>query len=114
MAERRKGAELSGIADQNVEPAVALVKRRGQFVDLDEIAQVERHQRGAAAGGADPVIGLFEATDRARGQHKLGALAGEAFRHRGADAARGAGDQRDLASTSAPAAHRPYLSSPAV
>jgi hypothetical protein len=38
MAERREHPEFAGIADQDVEPAVALVERGSQFVDLDEIA----------------------------------------------------------------------------
>jgi len=104
MAERREHAELAGIADQDVEPAIALVKRGGQLIDLDEIAQVEGHQRRAAAGGTDPVVGLFEATDRAAGQDEMGALAGEPLCHRRTKAAGGAGDQRDLAGE--PARHR--------
>ena len=87
MAERRKRAELAGIADQDVEPTVALVKCRGELVNLDEVAQVERHQGGAAAGSADPVVGLLEPADRAPGQYEMSAFACEPLRHRGADPA---------------------------
>src|SRR6202023_1059899 len=93
-----------GFPAQAVKSAVALVERRGEFVDLDEVAQVERHQGGAAAGGADPVIGLLEPADRAPGQYEMGAFLCKALRHRGAEAARGAGDQRDLAGK--PARHQ--------
>ena len=97
MGERREHPELTGIADQDVEPAIAFVEGRRQFVDLCEIAQVEGHERGAAATGTNGVVELFEAADRARSQHDMRAFAGKAQRDRGADAARGSGDQRDLA-----------------
>ena len=108
MAERREDAEFGGVADQDVEPAPAVEERRGEFVDLDEIAQVDRDEGGAAAGGANRVVDLFEAADRARRQHEMRALAREALGHRRADAARGAGDQRDLAgeACSAPSARK--------
>ena len=50
MTERRENPELAGIADQDIEPAVAVEKRRRQLVDLDEFAQIERHQGRGAAG----------------------------------------------------------------
>ena len=45
------GAEDAGIADQHVEPPVALVERGAEPVDAVVVAQVERHQGGGAAGG---------------------------------------------------------------
>ena len=75
MAERREDAELGGIADEDVEPAPAVQNPRGELVDLDEIAQVERDEGGAAAGRANRVVDLFEAADRARRQHHMRALA---------------------------------------
>src|SRR2546430_6630414 len=54
------------------------------FRSLDEFAQIERHQRSAAADGADSVVGFFEAADRSAGQDEMGAFAGEPLRHRGA------------------------------
>ena len=59
--------------------------------------EIEGHQRRRAAGGADGVVGLLEPADGARHQHQIGAFGGEAPRHRGADAARRAGDERDAA-----------------
>jgi hypothetical protein len=59
MAERREGAELGRIADEDVEPAPAVEEGRGQFVDLDEIAQVDGDEGGTAAGGANRVVDLL-------------------------------------------------------
>src|ERR1041384_1057564 len=97
MAERRKHTEFGGVADEHIEPAIALVQGRAQLVELAEIAQIERYKGGAAPGGAYPVVGFLEAADRACDQHQMGAFAGKALGHRGADAARGSGNQRDLA-----------------
>ena len=97
MAERRKGAEFGRVADEDVEPPVTLVERRRQLVDLDELAQIDRHQSGAAAGGMDPVVDFFEAARGARRQYDMRPFAGKPLGDGGADAARGAGDQRDLA-----------------
>ena len=44
------GAEHAGIADQDVEPAVALVEREREPGDAVRILHIERHQRGRAAG----------------------------------------------------------------
>ena len=41
MAERRERTELGGIADQDVEPAIAVEERRRELVDLNEIAQID-------------------------------------------------------------------------
>ena len=101
MAERRKDAELGGVADEDVEPAPAVVDRRGELVDLDEVAQIDRDQRGAAARGADFVVDFFEAADGARRQHDMRPLFGKAHRDRGTDAARGAGDECHLAGEAA-------------
>src|SRR5580704_3801811 len=101
MAERRKRPELRRIADQDVEPSIAHVEGRGELVDLDKIPEVERHQGSAAAGGADLVVDLFETARGARRQHQMRAFTREARGDRGADAARRAGDERDLASEAA-------------
>src|SRR5205823_2279729 len=95
MAERREGAELRGIAEEDVEPAVAVEQLCREFVDLDEIAQVDRNERGAAAGSPDRVVDFFETPHRARRQDNMRALGGKAQSNGGADAARGPGDQRD-------------------
>src|SRR5271163_1808661 len=101
MAEWGKRAELGGITDKNVEMPVALVKRRCQFVDLDEVAEIERHQRRRPAGGLDLIVDFLEATGCARRQYKMRAFGGETLGDRGADAARSARNQRDLAGEAA-------------
>src|SRR6266478_5549334 len=107
MAERREDAELGGIADEDVEPAMTVEQPRREFVDLDEIAQVERNERGGTTGGPDGVINFLETANRARRQHDMYALCRKAQGNGGPDAARGAGDQRDPAGE--PPAHRRSL-----
>ncbi len=96
VAERRERPEHAGIADQNVEPLVALVERGAEPHDAVVVLEVERHQRGRAADGADRVVELFQPADRARDRDHMRARARERERGRVADAARGAGDERDL------------------
>ena len=95
MAERRQRPEDAGIADQHVEAAVALVERQRQAGDAVAILDVERHQRGAAAGRLDLVVELFQAADGARHRDDMAACLRQLQRQRGANAARGAGHQRD-------------------
>ena len=95
MAERRGGAGDAGIADENVELAVALVQRRAEPGDAVEIGEVERHQRGAAAVLADLVVELFQPALRPRDRHDMRAGFGQRARGGIADAARGAGDESD-------------------
>ena len=59
------------------------------------VAQVERRQRCRTAFGADGVVKLFEAADRARDGDHMRAGARQRERHGVADTARGAGDERD-------------------
>ena len=95
MAERRGGRQHAGVADQHIEPPVALVERQRQPRDAVGVFDVERHQRGGAAGRFDLVVEFFQAADRARHRHDMGARFGEMQRQRRADAARGAGDERN-------------------
>ena len=95
MAERRGGAGDAGIADEDVEPAVALVQRGAEPGDAVEIGEVERHQRCAAAVFADLVVEFFQAALRARDRNDVRAGPGQRARRGIADAARGAGDERD-------------------
>src|SRR6516165_9954439 len=96
MAERREDAEFGGVANEDVQPTPAVEQPRCELVDLDEVAQVDGDERSGAAGTADGVVDLFEATDRSGGKHDMSALAREALGDGRADAPRGAGDQRDL------------------
>src|SRR4051812_7443940 len=95
MAERRGGAGDAGIADENVDLAVALMQRRAQPRDAVEIGEIERHQRSAAAALADLVVELLKAALRARDGHDMRAGAGQRTGRGIADAARGAGNERD-------------------
>ena len=71
VIERRQRAENAGIADQNVETAVAFAQRGGEAVDTGVILQVERHQRRGAAAGADGVVEFFKPADGARHRHDM-------------------------------------------
>ena len=65
------------------------------------VGEVERHQGGRAALGLDLVVELFQPAHGAGDQHAVRAFAGEGQRGRGAEAARGAGDQRQTAGQAA-------------
>src|ERR1700724_2153873 len=95
MSERRGRAGDAGIADQNVEFAVALMQRRAEPGDTVEVGEIERHQSGGSAVLSDLVVELFEPGLGPRHRHHM--RAGFCQRPRGgiADAARGAGDQSD-------------------
>ena len=95
MAERRGRPGDAGIAEENVEPAVALVQRRAEPGDAVEIGEVERHQRRAAAFIADLVVELFQPALRARHRNDVRAGLRQRQRRGIADAARGAGDESD-------------------
>src|SRR6266536_4523678 len=95
MAERRGGTGDAGIADEDVELAMAFVQRSAKAGDAVGIREVERHQRGAAAVVADLVVELFQPALRARHRHDMRAGFGKCARGGIADAARGAGDESD-------------------
>ena len=95
MIEGRALTGHCGIADQHVEPLVTLVERRGEPVEAVVIAHVERHQRRRTAGLAHRVVEFFKPADRARYGDHMRAGACQRQRRRIADAARGAGDERD-------------------
>ena len=95
MPERRGGAGDAGIADENVELAVALMQRGAEPGDAVIVGEVERHQRGAAAVFADLVVEFFQPALRPRHRHDMRAGLGQRPRGGIADAARGAGDESD-------------------
>src|SRR6266702_3117510 len=107
MAERRKRAKHASVADQNVEPLIALVERGVKPRDALVVLEVKRNKRGGAAGRADRVVELLQAADRARECDHVRARTRERERRRIADAARGAGDERNLAGEGR--GHRPLL-----
>ncbi len=61
------------------------------------VGEVERRDGRAAAGVVDALLDLFERARGAGDQDDVGAGGGERFGGRGADAAAGAGDERELA-----------------
>src|SRR6185369_15550157 len=95
MPERRGGTGDAGIADENVDLAVAFMQRGAEPRDALEIGEVERHQRGAAAVFADLVVEFFQAALRARDGNDMGAGLCQGARGGIADPARGAGDEGD-------------------
>ena len=97
VAERGERPENAGIADEHIQPPVALGERRAEPRDPLEVLEVERHQRRGATGSADRVVKLFETADGAGDRDHMRARARQRERGRVADAARGAGDERDLA-----------------
>ena len=95
MAERGQRPKNAGIADHHVESSEALVQGGAEPIDALVILEVERHERGRTPQGLDRVIELLEPADRARERDNMGAGAGQRERGGIADAARGAGDERD-------------------
>ncbi|MGY3459547.1 hypothetical protein ACVWW5_004997 [Bradyrhizobium sp. LM3.4] len=95
MTDRRGRAEHAGIADEDVELAVAFVQAGAEPRDAVGIGEVERHQRCAAAVIADLVVELFQPALRARHSHDMRAGPRERLGRGEADAARGAGDESD-------------------
>src|SRR5690606_25270048 len=56
VPERGKWSKDAGVADQDVEPAPALVERGAKPVELLAISQVQRQERGRAAFLTDLVV----------------------------------------------------------
>src|SRR6266852_6996188 len=95
MPERRGGAGDAGIADEDVELAVAFMQRRAEPGDTVEVGEVERHQGRAPAIFPDLVVEFLEAALGSRNGNNLGAGLGQRTRSRIADAARSAGHESD-------------------
>ena len=95
MTERRKWAQNSRIADQNIEALVSFVERQREARNAVAVLDVKRHQCGRTASRPDLVVELFEAADRAGYRNHMRASLRERKRGCGTDATRGAGDQRD-------------------
>ena len=91
--------ELDGrfaqLADQRIKAPVAFVQRRAEPVDGGVVADVERGERGRAAGGTHRVVELLKSADGARQSDHMRARACQRDRSRVANAARRAGDERD-------------------
>jgi len=85
----------AGVADQDIELAVAFMQRGAEPGDPVGVGQAERHQRGAAAIFADLVVKLLQSSLRARHRHDVRALPRKRPRRGVTDAARGTGDEGD-------------------
>ena len=85
------------VEDQDVEAAPALGDRLGELRDIVAVVEVHRRDRRAAAGGVDPLLDLLERRRAAGGQDDVRAGRGQRLGGGGADAAAGAGDERELA-----------------
>jgi hypothetical protein len=92
------GVLLGGVVDQDVE-AAELVEDLGHRGEAERlVADVAGDGDGAAAFRLDDALGLRGVVMLAKVKNAdVGAFAGEERRHRPADAAVGAGDQRHLA-----------------
>src|SRR3981189_2669302 len=95
MPERRGGPGAAGIADENVELAVAVMQRRAKPGDAVEVGEAQRHQRRAATVLSYLVIEFFEPTLRARYRNHMRAGFCESARGGITDAARSAGHESD-------------------
>ena len=95
--QRRKRAEDAGVADENVELAPALEKRRTELIDLVALAEIE-----LSAGSPVPprctdlVVELFQRAV-VRAEMTTWAPSAREQGDRPADAARGPGNEGDLA-----------------
>ena len=90
-----EGPAIAGIADEDVELAMAFVQRRAEPRDAVEVGEIERHQCGAAAILADIVVEFFKACLRARHRDDMRASFRQRARGGIAEAARRAGDESD-------------------
>ncbi len=97
MRDRCEGAEDSGVADEDVEPAPPREDGRAHAVDDRRVLEVGRDQAGGSAVGADRVVDLLQRALRASDQDQFRTLGSKALRHSPADPAGGAGDQGDAA-----------------
>ena len=97
MRQRRQRAQRCRHCPESSPASPALEDRGAQPVDGGEILEVERHQGGGAARLLDGVVGFFQPAHGAGDADHM--RPGLAQRDGGgaADAARGAGDQRDAA-----------------
>jgi len=90
-------AEHAGIGHEDVELAPALWMAPPSRSMPAMSARVERHQRRLAAGRLDLVVEFFQPADRARNRYDMRAGGGQFPGDEIADAARGAGDDRNAA-----------------
>ena len=85
----------AGIADQHVDLAVFGDDVGGALFDRGLVGHVHRHREGVASAGLDLGCGRIGGVDVQVGDDGNAALGGKAQRDLLADAARGAGDDRN-------------------
>src|ERR1700724_4795723 len=95
MSERRRRPGDAGIADKNIELAVAFMQRRAKAGDAIKIGEIERHQGRSAAVFPALVVELFEPALRTCHRNHMRTQLCECARGGIADAARGSGDESD-------------------
>src|SRR5215472_18015691 len=95
MPERGQRPKNAGIADHHIESSETLVQGRAEPIDAGVVFEIERHERGRSTQALDRVVELLEPADGARERDNMGAGFGERERGGVADAARGAGDERN-------------------
>ena len=88
---------IAGIGDENVELAPALVDRAAEPVDARHVGEVERHQRRLPPAALISSSSSSSPPDGARDGDHMRARRREMLGGEIADAARGAGDERDAA-----------------
>ena len=94
---RRQRSEHRGVEHEHVELLPPLGDRARELADALAFGEVERRDRRAAAGVVDPLLDLLERRGGAGDEDHVRAGRGKRFRGRRANAAAGAGDQRELA-----------------
>ena len=107
VADGRQGAEKRRVPDEDVEPSVAFGDGAAQTVDSASVGQVEGRHRRRSAGRADALRQRLQRRASAGHGVDMGARGGERLGDRGADAARGPGDQGDTAVENPGGAPRP-------
>src|ERR1700682_3297657 len=98
MVEGRRRRQDAGIAEQDVELAMAFLKRERKPGDAVIVLHVDRNERGGTAYRPDAVVEFLETADGAGDGEDMRALFGQREGGRRANAARGAGDERDAVS----------------
>src|SRR5262249_15374694 len=92
MAERRGGTGDAGIADEDIDLAMALMQGRAKPCEAVAVGHAQRHQRRRAAVLPDLIVELFKPALCARDRDDVRAGLRQCARSGIADAARGAGD----------------------
>ena len=94
---RRERPQGRRVQHQNVKRGPAPTDRLRQAADAFPVDEVERRDGGAAARGMDALLHFLQSAGGAGGQDDMRAASCQCFGRRCADAAAGAGHQREFA-----------------